>query len=167
MNITVPDELQHQMDALKAMDWSTVACKAFAEVVAQQTATDKVNDTNDVIERLKASKHQHQSESEKTGLTAGQTWATKHADAAQLQRLSKAKDPMNDWCFGMGSSAYSSGERLFFLIEPQRDGDRARASEFWKGIWSDGSNGIMGDDAFVHAFAKGAMAVWDEVKGKI
>jgi hypothetical protein len=67
-----------------------------------------------------------------------------------------------DWpIFDAGvERAWSWAEQLYFIIDPQNDGDRSKASDFWE------SYEPVSDD-FVRGFALGAMDVWDEVSHKL
>jgi len=61
------------------------------------------------------------------GRKAGRKWAQDRAEPIQLQRLSERRGPEHDWYFGSGSSADSSAEKFFLIIEPSADREDAEA----------------------------------------
>ena len=83
-----------------------------------------------------------------------------------MKRLEDTRDGNNDWYFGVGSSAYSSAEQFYFIIEPDSDGDRDAAAAFWESIVGEGYQDKT-DDEFVQGFAMGAIGIWYAVQDKI
>ena len=122
---------------------------------------------SDVVKRLRDSKARGQEAAKSEGFAAGQTWARDKAEAAELQALENAYDPVYGWGFGSPGSAYSDAEAFFFMISPESDRDRRAAEEFWETILGEQSARIAYSDDFVQGFAEGAMDVWDEVKDQL
>jgi len=166
MNISVPDDLKVRMDSAPQTNWSAIASRAFADHLTAIAARNRKRALNmqETIERLRASKSQHTAAEKSRGYDAGVLWAKDGAEAANLERLAGSRDPVHDWYFGIGSSAYSSAEQFFFIIEPEEEGERGAAQEFWE-LWA-GEN-VPVDDDYVHGFAEGACDVWAEVADKL
>ncbi len=166
MTISVPDPLKERMTALKQKpNWSALACRAFTAHLAQVEGKKEKRDMDAVIARLRDSRLESAEATQADGFSAGQTWASGLATADQLQRLAEARDPVHGWYVGVGSSAYGAGEQVYFLIEPEDDGDRSAAEEFWKNAL-DGDD-MPDDDSFVQGFAEGACAIWYEVSDQL
>ncbi|MFI5380655.1 MAG: hypothetical protein ACHRHE_15260, partial [Tepidisphaerales bacterium] len=166
MRITlyIPDDLKKRMNKLKDVNWSEYACVFFRQRVAEaELSSNRRDSMKSVIERLKASKELCDAQEQSAGWKAGVAWAKSRATAGQLKRLEKARDPSNDWSFGVGDSAYSDAERFCFIIDPDNDGDRANAAQFWEII----GDRVVPDAEFVQAFAEGAMEVWERVQGEL
>jgi hypothetical protein len=97
----------------------------------------------------------------------GQGWAmNRHgggASALQMERLDAARDPKLDWGFGVGESAYTAGEEFYFIIEPEKDGDREAANEFWNVVGGIDSDRRRHSATYVHHFAVGVMYAMAEL----
>jgi len=165
MTISVSDELKRRMDKVKEdVNWSALACRAFQEKLVELAKKKGAPTMKDVIERLKVSREKGANAAYKSGFEAGQKWAREKAEAPQLERLERRRDPQHDWYFTEGSSAYGACEHFYFIIEPDQDGDRGAARVFWEQV---GLEEESKDETVVQGFAEGAMDVWDEVKDKI
>jgi hypothetical protein len=168
--IYVPDDLEKRMKkaekAGRDLNWSAIACTAFAEKLNALERGQKGATMSNVIERLRLSKQKSDSEAMAAGRAAGRSWAESKAEAEELQLLENAQTRDGSWEFGIGESAYSAGAQFFFVIEPHQRGDRKEADEFW--------DSVIGEDdkdrdvaEFVEGFAAGAVDLWEEVKDKI
>jgi hypothetical protein len=163
MNISIPADLKQRMDAAtEPTNWSAIACDAFRVHLHKLAAKKPKVNMETTIERLKASKETSDNAALSEGEKDGRDWAARYAEAIQLQRLEEASDPIHSWGFGRGDSAYSDAEHFYFIIEPDDDGDRSAAQDFW-----DSRLDEMPDTAYVEGFATGAMGLWAEVKGKL
>jgi uncharacterized protein YukE len=77
INLSIPDELKAQMDALPSRQWSGVAARAFSYEVKKQTL--KGENMTEAIERLLASKEEVDNRDYDKGEAAGRNWAMKYA----------------------------------------------------------------------------------------
>jgi hypothetical protein len=167
--ITVPPDLKARMDAVdETVNWSAIACQAFEQKLADLIRQKGPTDMNEVIERLRASKQKFESEQFTQGHEAGQEWAKDAAEAEELIQLGKLRDRCGwrDWdgFFATGDrDAYGASERFVFAIWPERDGERAAATDFWEQL---GVEDVPSDE-FVRGFAEGALSVWDQVKDQL
>ena len=121
----------------------------------------------DVIQRLRASKIEEDSAMTNEGRKAGYAWAKNHASAVQLRRLQElfdSSDQPETLFVTQGTSAYCGAETLAFSVEPETEGDRTAARDFWEPIL-DGRE--LPEDRFVQGFAEGALALWNEVRDQL
>jgi hypothetical protein len=103
------------------------------------------------------------------GNSIGHCWRTELATqehAANLRGLwskmtDKASNAWDSW-FARPRSEHTPGERLFFIISPKEDGDRAAAQEFWSEL---GAAADPSDKDFVQGFAEGALGL--DAEGKV
>ena len=171
-SISVSQSLRRRMDKVKSrVNWSAVACAAFEQELAKIDSQKEVRKMKDVIDRLRATKVEEGNDMHEAGYETGQQWAKHDASAKQLKRLDALRGRLlHDWDESFdsqcGSSAYSIAERLFFEIEPNCDGERSEASEFWETAAPDDTHSIEDDD-WLRGFADGALAVWGEVKSQV
>lgn len=175
-SISVPTDLKAKMDAIEeTINWSAVACAAFEAKVAEIITKRKAKDMTDVIARLRASKRKHEDHTYELGHSAGKDWARNQAEVPELQRLESLHDQYghtHEWDLIFSSddtSAYGVGEGFYFTIQPNDNGDRQAAEEFWQANTGGDDRGreLMSDDSYVRGFAEGALAVWDEVKDQL
>jgi hypothetical protein len=147
------------------INWSAIACRAFALKLAEITTRQEVRQMGDVIARLRASKQQHEAVVYKRGVEAGQEWAKRRAEAAELTRLERLhtelRGDLSQAFHDSADSAYGSGELFFFTICPEDDGDREAASDFWE------DHEESNDSEYVRGFADGALNVWSEIKDQL
>ena len=169
MNIYVPDDLRKRMDKAsrrQEVNWSAIACRAFLDQVIQHEMRQQRTrmERTKVIERLKAADADVVSESERVGNEDGQRWAEQFATPTQLRRLKDAQHGSKNWYIGVGGSAYSAAEGIYFTIEPGHDGVREEADGFWEKYGRLTPDNV---DAYVLGFCKGAMEVWDQVSHQL
>ncbi len=121
---------------------------------------------DDVIQRLRASKLDDESNVANQGREAGREWAKHNAEYVELKRLARAmanKQPNDPELFIVPEgNAYAGCEVFVFTIRPDADGDRREACEFWEFLDQD-----CPDDEFVQAFAEGVLEIWHEVSDKL
>ena len=125
----------------------------------------------EVIQRLRESKAEHEAEVRQAGKLAGQSWARDAASYEELRNLERHRDANEaDWDSAFDAdetSAYGSEEYFIFVIRPDDDGNRDVARDTWGEILGDDWGHIVTQEGFVAAFADGALEVWDEVKDKV
>lgn len=174
MNISVPDDLRQRMDAVEdRVNWSALACRAFEQKLGEVASTKRNKTMADVIQRLRASKQWADDKVYQKGLEFGRQWASYAASAEELERLQNSRDPVNDWYFDAeGSSAFSVGEALYFIIQPDEDGSRDGARDFWQEVLEADGFGRTDDErpfnpSFVQGFAVGAVELWEEVSPQL
>jgi hypothetical protein len=171
--ISIPAELKARMDAVdEDVNWSAVACRAFEQRLGEIAARKQGKLMDDVITRLRASKQKFEDVRQKEGSEAGRGWAKDTAEVEELERLQTARN--RDWrgwdeIFDNDdpNRAYGPGEIVVFLINPEADGDRDAASQFWEQAVGENSRDLMYDGSFVRGFAEGALNIWEEVKDRI
>lgn len=120
------------------------------------------------IERLRASKQQLRSEQFMEGERFGREWANRSAEYAQLKRLSKLRDTVEDWDEWFvedETGVYGVCELLVEAIEPPGEFNRQVAADFWKDALD--GEGPEEDPDFVQGFAEGALAVFDSVEDEL
>ncbi|MBU1702315.1 MAG: hypothetical protein KJ970_12030 [Candidatus Eisenbacteria bacterium] len=174
--ISVPADLKRRMDKVtEPVNWSALACQAFQGKLAEIASKKEKKNMSDVIERLRASKRSSDSECYKDGYAAGQEWAKNRAEARELERLDSlqarlAHEPSYGWNeyfdSDYGSSAYGLGERLYFDLDPEYNGDRSAAKDFWECVVGEKISSDLPDE-FIRGFAEGALSIWNEVQGKL
>lgn|SRR5262249_8136824 len=176
MSISIPETLKARMNRVKEdVNWSSIACRAFEQKLGEIASRKEKKKTVDVIERLRASRHQRESEAFKIGFKWGQEWAKNDADLKQLERLGKLYDnltdePSNDWkqyFEDKPDCAYATCERLYFQLEPDDEEDRDETRDFWERAAGEDWETDIQDGRWVRGFAEGALDIWNEVKGKI
>ena len=171
--ISVPADLKARMNAIdQDVNWSAVACRAFEKKLAEVITKKRSRQMNDVITRLKASKQETEDARSKQGWSEGEEWAKLNASYAQLERLDKLKDePEIDIMTQEhdGTSAYGPAELLFFAIEPESDGDREAALNFWNLVNGDypDTKEFIGSQVYLLAFCEGACSVYAQAKDQL
>ncbi|MCW8129381.1 MAG: hypothetical protein KIS92_03270 [Planctomycetota bacterium] len=117
----------------------------------------------DIITRLRASKQENDMKKREGSRQDGRVWAEQDAEHAELEALAAAfSDPENRF-EDNDHTAYSAGERFFFAICPDQDGDREAANCFWESQIPDAQH-LADNAAWVNGFIDGALEVWEEVK---
>jgi len=157
------------MDRTKEdVNWSAVACAAFEQKLGQIAAQKEKKTMDDVIQRLRASKSQSDSEHYETGHTDGQAWAKDTAEAEDLRRLDVYRSKhstVSDWyCAFEHENAYPAQD-IQRVIAPEQERDQL--VDFWCVL--SGSEDVV--DSMPHeyfrGFVEGALSIWDEVKGQL
>lgn len=113
------------------------------------------------IERLKAAQELETAQNKELGRQEGREWARKYASPRQLKRLVAARDQVNDWYIGQGSSAYSCGDLIAAVLDGTTDSPVRRAFE---NMVSPEFADLDNDPEFVQGFAEGSMEFWGEVQ---
>ena len=128
-----------------------------------------------VVERLRASKRKTESADYQNGYNLGKRWAEQSAEASELQRLVDLQEgletqPQYDWddlFSDQEGSAYGTDEVLFFAMNPEADGDRQAAKDFWESVAGDSLQKAANRASFLKGLAEGAIALWLSVKDEL
>jgi uncharacterized protein YukE len=95
INLSIPDELKAQMDALPGRQWSQVAARAFQNEVKLQTL--KGENMSEALERLRASKQQVADEDRAVGAEIGKEWAMTKATWKDLRAVAGVAEEADKW----------------------------------------------------------------------
>ena len=147
MSISMPDQLKVEMDAIGSVNWSALAVEAFQRVVRKSRKVDAMN-TEQVVERLRASYEETKSADQEEGHTTGVSWASETAEAAELMWLDQdgSADALHVWRVS---------------DSPFEDYDN---SEFWEIAGGLESRPPL---AYIEGFVEGAVEVWEKVKDQV
>lgn len=161
-NIYVNDDLKERMDAVREpVNWSEVAADAFEKKLGEIAQRKKRKTMTDVVQRLRASKLEHESEEEKLGRKAGEEWARDHAAWAELQRSAQMVDDQS-WREGVGDAFGLSGN-LISHVCPDLHGDRGAQEDFWE-AWGEER---YPPNEFVWSFFEAAAEVFEKVRKQV
>jgi hypothetical protein len=170
MSIYVADDLKRRMKKAEKshkVNWSALACAAFTERLDALKKEQKGATMNTVIERLRQSKLKSEDSIMATGRKAGRHWAETRAEAPQLERLERARDPDDDWHFGVAEHGDGPpADRFYYIIEPAMKGEYGEAASFWE-CQIYGTPETHKDPTYVQGFAEGAMEIWEAVKDQL
>lgn len=169
LSVSITQDLKRRMDKVAdQVNWSATAAAAFESKLAEIAARKEKKDMTDVVQRLRASKLETANEVYKDGFATGQEWAKDTANAAQLVRLERWRTACGaDWdtVFEIEDHGYNNASRSLAETVAEIEG-RHSIDEFWETAVGDDLTKIE-DGPFVHGFAEGALAVWDEVKSQL
>lgn len=166
------DRRRERMQRVKGRaNWSAVAARAFEMGLGEIARKTEEKERADVVQRLPASRLKGNLDVEREGQEAGRWWAENEAEAHELERLANARRELGlDWPRVVGpgrmTNTTSAAERFLRIIEPNEEHCRDAAAGFW-GCVLDDQNGRAQEDAFVYAFAEGALGLWEEVKDEV
>jgi hypothetical protein len=136
-----------------------------------EASVEQTEDRAALVERLRKSKETYEEHLWAAGHEAGKQWATEAAEFDELNRLSELRAQLSihdlPRFFEDGNSAYSAGERLFFVIRPEEDGERDAARDFWKSLDIDGGTDLADKGSFAYGFFKGAIEILDSVEDEL
>ena len=123
------------------------------------------------LKRLRESREKARERYYEKGRVAGQCWCLELAEFEQLERLDQLfqmDDGELEQFFENGASdAWGSQERLFFTIEPSRDGCRNDATAFWHSILDGDDPDLAFESEFIRGFATGAFNAWIEMRPQL
>ena len=146
INLSIPDSLKDRMSALDSrVNWSEVAQAAFEREIVNHNF--EVNNMEQVIERLRASKTAFVDKERAEGVSAGRNWAQQHASYEHLRTIANLDLSEETDCAVLMDKALGN-------TSLNRD----------KSFWQDGD---LPSDEYVEAFVDGARDVWDQVADKI
>ncbi|WP_324134168.1 hypothetical protein [Bosea sp. (in: a-proteobacteria)] len=152
MSIYVSDDLKERMDQSGDMNWSGIAQAAFATAMFRNPQM-KEPVMQDVIERLRASKLEHELYETTEGKKDGRAWAMKTATFTQLRDISR-----------VDVSQFGDDGRLARHIGKVIGED---PSDRESSIFFDHGAEALASDEYVAAFVEGAIEVWEDVKDKV
>ncbi|MCH7873648.1 MAG: hypothetical protein IID33_18265 [Planctomycetes bacterium] len=174
VTMSVSDSLKKRMGKVKRhVNWSEVAQAAFERKLGELGQQKEIKKMSDVIERLRASKLESDSETGKQGRSDGRKWAMRTAEAFELEMLATYRRSCEDACWDLTfnpddpDTVNSPGVKFYDLILRDRSNySFIQATEFWDDRLGDRRE-AQNDGAYVMAFAEGALEVWNEVSDKI
>jgi hypothetical protein len=125
--------------------------------------SDRNYDPEVVKERLRPLNHKCEEQWHDNGCEAGKKWAANKASIEELRTLSaKRAQVSSGWAnFFLENRGDAPAKRFVQLIQP---GPENGQGWFWA---NNGLNGSEPQGHFVAGFAKGALEVWDAVKGEL
>ena len=172
-SISIRRDLKRRMDKVKEpVNWSALAAEAFERKLTEIQIKQENPEMSKVIERLRASQREAESELYQEGWSAGEDWAEKSAEAIELKRLeawlsNRDFDPYR--YENSETYAWSAADCLFFQLHPGDDNDRQSAGFFWECILRDDaeSQSNLHEPEFLRGFVEGALDVWDKAKDRL
>jgi hypothetical protein len=167
--ISLPAELDDRMSQHDAINWSAVAVTAFEIELGRLAQERKSLDMKDVIDRLRASKIEAETEDYRGGYAIGEEWAKNHAEVRDLRNLDTCRAETKDWRYAWETAEgdrLTGGERLAAaMLGGIANCDRPELDQLWEANF--GARCTARDGEFVRGVADGALAVWDAVKGQL
>jgi hypothetical protein len=170
--ISVPLDLKKRMDKVKEdVNWSALACQAFESKLAEIAARKETKTMDDVIERLRGSLRQHETETYKEGFEFGQEWAQNTAEAGELKRLERAiEQHARDWGTTFEVCEHQSGgmsaRQWVYSLACPADSERNNENDFWEAAIGDDLS-PLDEPQFVRGFAEGAADIWRQLKTRV
>jgi hypothetical protein len=156
VTVYVPEDLKTRMDAAdkaadEAVNWSSVAQRAFHAEALLQTFKKGSRDMSHVIERLRASKERVEARDREFGHKQGRGWAEAAAEYDNLYRV--ANIPTSD----VEAAALSELLKRAVGLDSQK--------------WREFVDQYLGDTilspTLIEGFIEGATEVFDEVEDKL
>jgi hypothetical protein len=152
MSIYVPDDMKERMDDVGDLNWSSIARSAFSTAMIRNNF-QKEPIMEDVIERLRASKFEHEQRETIEGKKDGRAWAMKTASFAELRAIATLDlDP------------YEGVQPPYDIVDQRLDHNNASAEE---SLFYDHTERKMASDEYVRAFVEAAGEVWEEVEDQL
>jgi hypothetical protein len=162
MNISVPEDLKKQMDAIgERINWSGVAQRAFEKEILTMEARQQVEDIDGAVARLQASKAVAGESSAEFAKERGRKWAMTRATYPQLKAIGTATwDDDLDEGLAPDLGRWATSEHENELCD---DVDTRDARDFWE-IQLDTQHPEV---EAAYGFLEGVLEVWEEVKDQI
>jgi hypothetical protein len=152
VNLYVADDLKARMDdAGEAVNWSSVAQRAFKEAIATHQIRKGSTDVDQVVERLRASKERYEDRQLASGKEVGAKWAKTEAEYYELVAVAEF-DPDE-------YPKELDRDSLQWLIDPDGETDPRTWHEFWDTHYGRGKP----SEAFIRGFVEGATEIYDEI----
>jgi hypothetical protein len=150
INVSVPDSLRERMSALDSrVNWSEVAQTAFEREIVKHNF--EVENMEQVIERLRASKTAFAEKEQADGLKHGRSWAQQHASYEELRTVANL-DLTNETDYAALVDKALGNIDLHWDDSFWQDGDDVRR---------------LPSNEYVQGFVDGALDVWSQVADKI
>src|SRR5262249_2250017 len=134
-------------------NWSAIAQQAFRAEVLSRAVRKEPNDMTNVVERLRASKQQHEKSAFEAGQQAGEQWAKGTAEDDGVSRREGFDGRQTD----------ADVETVQVLIDPQ--GNMAR--DDWHSFWTSDDDEAPPSNAYARGFLAGAVKVFREVEHQL
>jgi len=168
MSVYVSDDLKKRMDKVKEpVNWSAVACTAFEQKLGEIAERKQRKNMADVIQRLRASKLESDTETERQAREAGRKWAMEYATARELENLEKAREQCgNDYERIFTNGMNRPAEVVASFATGQQDLDRADVEQFAERAAGEDAD-KLDDPDYALAFIDGALDVWYDVKTEL
>ena len=166
--IYVPDDLKSRMDAVEVPSWSEIACNAFRRKLGELASQKKEQSMDTVIDRLRASKAEHESDSFASGKELGEDWATHNAEYAELKSLDTAQGTLP---YGVVSHQYDTAPEdcVFEVLYPdENDREHENVMAFRDAIFGNEHADYENTNLeFWSGFVDGALTIWLQVEAKL
>lgn len=162
-SVSIPTSLKKRMDATDVpVNWSRVAALAFEQKLSEISSKAKLNDMQQVIERLRASRMKSDDQLYTNGVKSGRIWATRYAELVELEKLNEIWNGGDDWQEDKHSR--SSASRILEAMNPNKyEADVPLQCEFW----SQHGESDYPKYEYVRGFCDGALEVYNSVKDKL
>jgi hypothetical protein len=138
------------------VNWSAIAARAFEGKLAEISARKEMSSMVDVVQRLRLSKQDHDSQVFREGFNLGSEWAKRDAGAAQLEHL--------EAIFAEPAPISCTDQLLVTWLTPEYD---EAPQLFWEDAIGDQNDSRLTNVRFLRGFVDGALAVWREVKQQL
>jgi hypothetical protein len=136
INVSVPDSLRERMSALdQQVNWSEVAQLAFErEIIAHNNL--EIEDMEQVIERLKVSKAEHEKAENELGKKEGHEWACRVASYGDLKKVSDLELVGSGFATQFDEALGNDWRnRVSFWIDEETGRVRPPSDEYVFGFW--------------------------------
>jgi hypothetical protein len=130
------------------------------------TGEDASRVPDSVVERLKQSVFDAETEEYEQGKGVGRKWACENADGKALRRLERLEKQMgSDWwqLFRSDLNHHPVAARLAFEMDPGTRDDPKAARIFWEEVAGEADP----SPEYVRGFVEAALEVWGEVKARL
>ena len=150
INLSIPDAVKAEMDALGTINWSEVARAAFEQQIHIRKRME-LTEMQATIERLKQSKITARQLDAETGRQEGATWAQKIASYRDLKRVGQLELDKERGGFAsqvdiaLGNSGHDWGQSF----------------------WNDGDLMHIPSNDYVEGWHEGAAGIWKQVADKL
>ena len=158
--ISIPPDLDKQLDLFPEENWSAIACEAFRIRLTQLEAMNKAGTAEAAVARLRASRERGINEMFADGELAGADFAMNDGEFIELERLKRFRDRCGaDW------------GRVIDQVHVQKlaeilNGDNEDSSGMEE--WFRENHGAGCDDnSWREGFVHGALSKFEELQGKL
>ena len=165
--ISVPRDLKKRMDKVsEPVNWSGIACRAFEIHLGETAAKKEHKEMSDVVQRLRASRKETDSDWFRKGRMCGERWARNYASYDELVRVAAvSEDDDHPWEVDE-RNPYSAAEVLFFAIDGTEDRDRSGASDYWERAIGEANEPLQHPE-FLRGFVDGAADLFESIEDQI
>lgn len=176
VSITVPADVKKKMDRVgREVNWSAVATQAFIVKLGEIAKTLEKKSMADVIDRLRGSKLQGNSQAYRNGLRMGEEWAKHSADVAELKSIESL---YSEWDNELGSAGWDGRFREDFPWNDRGltgavfdylygNDDTLEERTFWQIIFGDDHDRYTNNPQAIKGMLDGALRVWRTVQNEL